>query len=146
MLFAAAIILLTSYIILQTCLLKQVVIEFYDSVTKGQALDRWSTSVTTRQSSCEHDSALAAPSVRLYGIGDFTHGTRYLFGFVEIFMMTVGNHLCILFMFLMVYNMKVECFCYSVYLYFIVKYISDMMLGHITLKHCGEHAEGLCDW
>ena len=54
-------------------------------------------------------------------------------------MMTVGNHLCILFMFLMVYNMKVECFCYSVYLYFIVKYISDMMLGHITLKHCGEH-------
>ena len=42
-------------------------------------------------------------------------------------------------MFLMVYNMKVECFCYSVYLYFIVKYISDMMLGHITLKHCGEH-------
>ena len=53
-------------------LCQQVVIEFYDSVTKGQALDRWSTSVTTRQSSCEHDSALAAPSVLLYGIGDFT--------------------------------------------------------------------------
>ena len=38
MLFAAAIILLTSYIILQTCLLKQVVIEFYNAVAKGQAL------------------------------------------------------------------------------------------------------------
>ena len=54
-------------------------------------------------------------------------------------MMTVGNHLCILFMLLMVYNMKVECFCYPVYLYFIVKYISDMMLRHITLKHGGEY-------
>ena len=114
MLFAAAIILLTSYIILQTCLLKQVVVEFDYPVAKGQTF-------------C------------LYGIGDFTYGTRYLFGFVEILMMTVGYHLCIVFMLLMVYNMKVECFCYSVYLYFIVKYISDMMLRHITLKHCGEH-------
>ena len=54
-------------------------------------------------------------------------------------MMTVCYHLCILLMLLMVYNMKVKRLCYSVYLYFIVIYVNDMMLGHITLKHCGEH-------
>ncbi len=60
------------------CLCQQVVIELYDAVTKGEAFDRWSTSVTTRQSSCEHDSALAAPSVCLYGIGDFRHDIRWM--------------------------------------------------------------------
>ena len=37
MLFAAAIILLTSYIILQTCLLKQVIIQFDYTVAKSEA-------------------------------------------------------------------------------------------------------------
>ena len=54
-------------------LLQQVVIQFNYAVTKGEAFDRWSTSVTTRQSSCEHDTALAAPSVGLYGLRDFRH-------------------------------------------------------------------------
>ena len=55
--FIASVSPLTSAIIpLAGSLLQQIIIEFYDSVTKGQALDRWSTSVTTRQSSCEHDN------------------------------------------------------------------------------------------
>ena len=57
-------------------LLKQEIVQLDDSVAEGEALDRWSTSVTTRQSSCEHDSALAAPSVRLYGFADLTHAVR----------------------------------------------------------------------
>jgi hypothetical protein len=49
-------------------LLQQEIIEFDYPIAKGKAFDRWSTSVTTRQSSCEHDTALAAPSVGLYSV------------------------------------------------------------------------------
>lgn len=51
--------------LLISSLLKQVVIELNYAVAKGEAFDRWSTSVATRQSSCKHDSALTAPSVTL---------------------------------------------------------------------------------
>ena len=61
---------------LHRSLCQQVVIELYYAVAEGEAFDRWSTSVTTRQSSCEHDSALAAPSVLLYGFVDLTHTVR----------------------------------------------------------------------
>ena len=58
-------------------------------------------------------------------------------------MMTFCYHLSIQSMLFMVYDMKIERLCNSVYLYFIVKYINDMMLGNITLEHCGEHSAAI---
>ena len=56
--------------------------------------------------------SMNARHLGLYGIRDFAHGTKSLFGFVKIFMMTVCYHLCILFMLLMVYDMKVKRLCH----------------------------------